>query len=209
MNGRLIYVFGFIIALIALGMGWYTGKVSLTQALDKKTLEEVGAFVYDVPRPVTEFSLVDQHGQAFNNSRLLGKWSFVFFGYTHCPDVCPGTMLVYQALNAEFSDRGITDTQMLMVTVDPARDNVETLQGYLAFFNPEYIGLTGEEAVIRRFAQSLNAGFSIPEHAEGEPYFVDHSSHIALVDPDGNFAGFFQMPHKAAVIATILNALRH
>lgn len=212
MSKKIIYVTLWFIAITALGMGWYTGKVFFGQPvehpLDRKALEQVGVFLYDEPRPVANFALKNQHDQLFGNSELLGKWTFVFFGYTHCPDVCPGTMLAYQALRAELAEKSIDKAQMLMVTVDPVRDDIATLQSYLAFFHPDYLGLTGEEEVIKSLALSLNAGFSVPEHVAGEPYFVDHSAHISLINPDGKFVGFFQMPHKATVMAKVLISLQ-
>lgn len=213
MSKKVVFWLAGLVALVALSLGAYTANYFLepglgSNELDRGALEKVGAFVYDSPQPVVKFQLDDLKGNPFDNQSLKGQWSFVFFGYTHCPDICPGTMLAFQALRAELAERGELEAQLIMVTVDPERDTTSSLAEYLSFFNPNYIGLTGHEAIIRAFARSLNAGFSIPPHQPGENYFVDHSAHISLINPRGEFVAFFQMPHNAKVMATVLQALK-
>jgi len=97
------------------------------------------------PLPLENFSLTDQHGQPFTLDRLTGKWSFVFFGYTSCPDICPTTLhemtRIADMLAAENNDAAL---QFIFVSVDPERDSVALMKDYMDYFNPAFIGLTGD-----------------------------------------------------------------
>jgi len=115
------------------------------------------AHVLTVPLAVPDFALVDHTGARFDRDRLLGRWSLLFFGYTYCPDICPVTLqslVPVQALLGEDSD-----TRIVFVSVDPARDDVDRMAEYVGFFDPAYLGVTGEpeqiaEGVPRAAAES-------------------------------------------------------
>ena len=133
-----------------------------------------GLYLLDTPRNIGEFELVDHHGEPFNRARLEGKWSLVFFGFTYCPDICPTTMTFLNEFMASLEGTEAEDTQVVMVSVDPARDTVQQLAGYVPFFNPDFIGVTGEFLDIHRFATALNTPFR-KVVGEGDNYQVDHS----------------------------------
>lgn len=167
--------------------------------LTVEELRDHGVFLYDKPRIIKPFSLLDHHGQPFDNKRLQGKWSLVFFGFTYCPDVCPTTMAMMKNMLASIEDKSIVEnTQVLMVTVDPARDTVAQLAQYVPYFHPDFIGITGEFLNIHSFATNLSAPFQkVP--GGGENYSVDHSAYVFLVNPYGDYQGFFKPPFAADV----------
>jgi protein SCO1 len=123
---------------------------------------------------------------------LRGKVVLVFFGYTHCPDVCPAAMAAgAQALNG-LTPEERAKTKMLMISVDPERDTPETLKNYVAYFHPEMIGLTGTPAEIAVVAKMYGAGYiKQPANAEGA-YAVDHTAQTYIVAPDGRLAEILQ-----------------
>ncbi|WP_240725271.1 SCO family protein [Mangrovimicrobium sediminis] len=152
-----------------------------------------GFYLLDTPRNFGEVQLVDHRGEPFTRAQLEGHWTFVFFGFTHCPDVCPTTMAFLNTLMQSLEGTEGEDTRVVMVTVDPARDTVEQLAQYVPFFNEDFIGVTGEFPDIYRFATALNAPFrKVP--GQGEDYQVEHSANVVLINPKGDYHGFFRAP---------------
>jgi len=154
------------------------------------------ALYYETERVVKPFKMTDQDGDSFTNEQLEGQWSWVFFGYTYCPDVCPTTL---QELNFIYDDMKAiaSNTQVILVSVDPKRDTAERLAGYIKYFNKEFIALNGGHDVLFPFARNLGLMYAMNdgERAEGDAYAVDHSASIVLINPNGNIAAIFQ-PHQ-------------
>ncbi len=148
------------------------------------------------PKPINPFQLVDQDRQPFNPERLRGKWSFLFFGYTHCPDVCPLHLSilaqVYERLQ-ETAPELLTDSRVWFISVDPARDTPERLKGYVSYYHTDFMAATGTPEALRDFAKSLHAIYELSTDVdENGNYDVSHSSAIHLVDPKGRFHALFQ-----------------
>jgi len=148
------------------------------------------------------FALASTHGGSFNQEDLKGTPSLVFFGYTFCPDVCPTTLAETTAWREQL---GLTPEQLriIFITVDPARDTLETVKGYVEGFDPSIIGLVGNEAQ----TEAVKAAFGvIGERAEGyaedDPfYLVDHTALTFLIGRDGAFEGTiaYEEPQDTAV----------
>jgi protein SCO1/2 len=133
------------------------------------------------------FSLVDGNGQAVTERSYPGKWLLVFFGYTHCPDVCPTTLSdLAQALDqlGPQADR----LQPLFITVDPERDTPQVMHDYVASFGNRIAGLTGSAAQIAAAAKTYRVYYA--KHPEGSDYSMDHSAILYVMRPDGSLAGF-------------------
>src|SRR3989442_13601364 len=95
------------------------------------------------PKPLTAFSFTDHENRAFDLSRLKGKWSFLFFGYTHCPDICPTTLatLARARENIAKSTAGAKDVQFVFISVDPNPDTASKLGQYVSSFDPDFFGV--------------------------------------------------------------------
>ncbi|WP_147307701.1 SCO family protein [Wenzhouxiangella sediminis] len=159
----------------------------------------------DEPRPVAAFRLADQHGQVFEDTQLRGTWSVLFVGFTHCPDICPATL----SLLASAQKRaGIAPDRLrtIFVSVDPERDTPGHLAEYMGHFNPEWKALTGEKAVIDRLLGSLEMAYVRVPMGNGE-YTMDHSTALALIDPEGRMRGYFAAPLNAAELAEDLGKI--
>ena len=156
------------------------------------------------PRYLADFDLVDQDGRPFSLANLEGHWTFVSIGYTSCPDICPTTMATYSAVSAGIAKlQPETKPQFLFISVDPERDQPERLAQYVRYFNPAFLGATGEDVQLR----ALTAQFGVLYvRVEGEAtamgYLMDHSASILLVDPEGRFTAIFGTPHDTALIAS-------
>ena len=152
-----------------------------------------GLFLFDTPRDPGEFELLDHRGKPFSRAQLLGRWTLVFFGFTHCPDICPTTMVELADLKLQLVNTEAEATQVVMVSVDPARDTPERLSEYVPYFHPDFFGVTGDFAAILSFAQRLNAPFRKLSEPNGD-YQMEHSANVVLMNPRGDYHGFFRAP---------------
>lgn len=175
--------------------------------LQQPNKQEIPKELIAVLRPHTislkKFSLIDHNKQTFNNSELTNKWSFVFFGYTHCPDICPTTLLtlkhIYKTLKTY--PQAASDMQVIFVSVDPQRDNVKELGEYVKYFNEDFIALTGTSKTINHFAKQFSAAYFKEKETSPGEYLVSHASSIFLVDPKTHVVASFSPPHDSATIA--------
>jgi len=166
---------------------------------------ELASVLLPAPSPLKAFSLRADDGSPFDLGRLRGRWTMMFFGYTSCPDICPTTL----AMLRDVADRLAPDAtvQYVFVTVDPSRDDLETVGEYVDFFHPEFIGVSGKPAAIESLMKQLN----VMARRYGEdpgPYTISHTSSIMLVDPQGRLVGTFSPPHKPGRIAEQFGILR-
>ena len=155
-----------------------------------------------VPAPITTtasavggpFHLVDQNGKPRTEEDLRGHPFLVFFGFTHCPDVCPTTLFeVSEVLRNLGPDAG--GARALFVTVDPERDTPEKLKDYLSSFDPHLIGLTGGPDAIERVLKAYRVYYKkVP--AEGGGYTMDHTALVYLMDKQGRFVAPFNLKRR-------------
>lgn len=162
---------------------------------------KINGSVLPVPRALTPFTLVSSDGAPFSPKQFAGHWSFVYFGYTYCPDVCPLTLVELADVKKKLAKAlpGLGE-QYYFVSVDPARDTPKRMGEYVAYFDPTFHGLTGKGDQIAKFAHQLGAFYLKPSGQDEKSYVVSHSSTIAVLDPDGKFHAVFSSPHEAAQI---------
>jgi protein SCO1/2 len=170
----------------------------------------VDGMLWPPTKTLSAFDLVDNKGRRFDLDRLRGKWSFLFFGYTHCPDLCPATMnvfkLVARQVAADHQDNG---TQFVFVTIDPARDTTKQLDNYVTYFNPDFIGAGGTAQQIDRLTTQLGVvHMRVKDDKGGENYQLDHSAAIMLVGPKARLLAVFSPPHVPGEIAERYEAIR-
>jgi len=182
-----------VLAFITFVVAAFVYRIQQPRLMSVAEMKVNGAYMMDTPRKIPEFNLVDQNGEAFTHSRLEGVWTLIFFGFTHCPDVCPTTMAFLNEFMGSLEGTEAEDTQVVMVSVDPARDTIEILAEYVPYFNPAFIGVTGEFLDVHRFATALNTPFR-KAPGQGKDYQVDHSANVVLVNPRGDYHGFFRAP---------------
>lgn len=148
-------------------------------------------------------NLYDQNAQSIHEQNLLGRWSLVFFGYTYCPDVCPTTLA---ELNRVASKVTSDELQVVLVSVDPERDTPKQLKSYIEYFNPKFQAWSGDINNIETLARQMHIFFQKQAYGESdETYLMDHSSQVVLVNPQGEYVGFFTAPLKPNEISQYLN----
>jgi protein SCO1/2 len=149
------------------------------------------------------FKLTDHNGKPITDADLKGKPFLVFFGYTHCPDVCPTTLFevseVMRALGKD-ADR----TKALFISVDPERDPPAVLKDYLSSFDPHLIGATGDEAALAAVEKTYRVyAKKVPTGKDGD-YSMDHSAIVYLMDKNGRFVAPFKLDRGAEAAAAEL-----
>lgn len=160
------------------------------------------ATVLAPPRPLPELSLVDQTGAPFRRDRLEGRWSLLFFGFTHCPDICPTTLAELAEVRRLLGDLAPAEQpRVVFVSVDPARDSPAALARYVAHFDPAFTGVTGDAAAIRHLTQALGLPVFIGAPATDGSYAVDHGAAIFIVDPEAAWRAVSSAPHSAEGLA--------
>jgi protein SCO1 len=159
------------------------------------------ATVLPMPAVLAEFSLLDQRGDPFTGDSLQGEWSLLFFGFTHCPDICPLTLQVLADARRQLQAAGQEPLpRIILVSVDPERDSPEIIGRYVASFGDGTLGVTGDLTELRKLTASLGIFFE-KSVIGGDDYSVDHSAVVIVINPAGRFHALFGSPHDAAKIA--------
>ncbi len=192
-----------LVAVLALATGFIT---SWAFKQSQPVRLEAGTWFGEQARALPEFELINHHGAAFRRQDLLGKWHLLFFGYTHCPDICPSIMQTMADMLEAINSREVKDAlEVVFVSVDPDRDKPDILKNYVQYFNPDFIAITGTEANLQLLTQPLGISFSLDRSSKEQTvYDVSHSSAIVLLNPSAEFAGVFGVPHNSQAIAADL-----
>ena len=163
---------------------------------------KIGGYVLSEPKALPPVALVDEHGRPFAPADFTGRWSFLYFGYTYCPDICPLTLVELATLKKSLAEQlPDTPTDYYLVSVDPRRDTPERLREYVTYFDASFHGLTGSLDDLKSLTQQTGSIFLVPANQTDDAYLVSHSSNIALVDPDGRLSAVFTSPHEPAQLA--------
>lgn len=223
-NIKLTVVLCLIFVVLVFFLTYYrVTRNNRAETLSPEALRELGAVMYENPVPLSSFSLVDQYGEPFEASRLKDAWTLFFFGFTHCPDICPLTLTELSQFYRALEQSGqYQDTQVVMVSVDPQRDTAEELADYMGSFHPDFIGLNGDFGEISKLAKELYIAHSTPPgiasadpHAAhtssagtGEDYVIEHSGNILVINPEGLYQGFFDTAIQDDEITAAYKAIR-
>ncbi|HIE2485076.1 TPA: SCO family protein [Pseudomonas aeruginosa] len=142
--------------------------------------------------PALEFKLTDEKGRQVSAKEYLGKPALLFFGFTHCPDVCPSTMAYLAAVSKQLDGKARDDLQVLFVSVDPARDDPQTLRRYTDVFGPQFIGLTGDKAALDALTRRYFSLYEYGGKDEAGNYDVMHSSAVFAFNRKGEARFLFR-----------------
>lgn len=204
------------LGFIAVVVGLFVYSVTRTPLLSSEALREKGVLLLSAPRELSAFVLETSDGQSFQQSDLQGHWTFMFFGFTNCPDVCPTTMAVmgqaYRTL-IDVNPEAAADFQGVLVTVDPDRDSAEKLNEYVHAFSPSFVGVRGSVKDIAGLATDVNVAFAkVPVRdaqgvADPNGYTMDHSANIVIINPKGHYHGFIKYPQQADTIVAAYQSL--
>lgn len=182
-----------LLGLLALGMGVWVGD-RLFGSQSAPTPDIAGIYL-TAQQPFEEFRLINGDGQPFTRADLQGKWTFLYFGYSYCPDVCPLTLVELHRLQQRLVEQGAdANTAYVFISVDPQRDTPQRLKEYVQYFNPKFQGATGAFAELSKLAKPLQVFYKRSGDRDSANYTVDHTSTVSLIDPDGLPRAIFTPP---------------
>jgi len=190
-----------IIACIAIAAGVFAGTrhsaTSQQHSSDQKAIK----------KQLPAFSLPYGDNKMLNEANFKGKWSVLFFGFTHCPDICPNTLNEMNGVVTQLSKNQLTVPQVVFITVDPVRDTVEKMAQYVGYFNEDFIGASGELADITALTTKLGIVASYTADDSGDDYNVDHTASMLVIDPELRVRAKLNPPHKIDTIAADLTTI--
>ena len=152
-----------------------------------------------------QFSLTNHHGESVTEKDFLGNLLLVFFGYSHCPDICPMNLSIIRDALERLGPEG-TKVQPLFITLDPVRDTEEKLGPFLSHFHERLLGLTGTQKQIRSVAESFFVRYKLSTEKDHDYYLIDHTAATYLVDDSGQGLAIFQHNTPSAEIASTINS---
>ncbi len=172
-----------------------TPKLAQSAVIDKGDYR-----LFSPAKTVNEFVLNMNEG-SFSNQDLMNKWTFVIFGYTYCPDVCPTTLTRVKSVLSSLNETA--NVQVAFVSADPLRDTPQRLHQYVNYFDSSFLGLTTSHDKLFPFAQNLYLPYGIVAVQKSEDYAVNHSASIALINPQGKYIAQFKPQHIAGEVPTV------
>jgi protein SCO1/2 len=189
------------VAAILLGItiivAGFVHRIQQPRIMTVSEMRANGLFIFDTPRDPGKFVLTNHKGSEFTDQSLEGDWTLLFFGFTFLAE-----------LKGSLEGTEAASTNVVMVSVDPARDTVEQLSTYVPYFHPEFLGVTGDFPDILSFARRFNAPFRKVTMEDGS-YQMDHSANVVLINPKGDFHGFFRAPLDLAKMKVTLRSAQY
>ena len=161
--------------------------------------EFVGTLLRD-PQPAPEFTLTADTGERVSLESYRGQVVLMYFGYTFCPDICPAS-LAELAEAAEILGDQAGEIQVIMVSVDPARDTPAAMSEYMDYFDPSFVGLTGSKSEIAAVADAYGVFYQAAEGTAATGYLVDHLASVLVIDKKGNWVEIFSYGTSSEQIA--------
>ena len=195
-----------VVAVLALIIGFIIALVS--RQFQPVKLESATWFG-EHSRALPEFELIDKSGNRLTRSGFEGKWHLIFFGYTHCPDICPGSLQTLAEMVKLIDDPDVANLlEVAFISVDPARDTPDVLKSYVDYFNADFIAATASPGALDTLTKALGIAYFIDKNnPEQQNYEVGHSSGFLLINPQVEFSGLFSAPHDSRKIANDLSKI--
>lgn len=186
-------------AIVAISFGVYSYQQKKVSSGNIAEQLNHATYLYDQKSAIANYQLTDHNNNIFTPDSIKGAWTFWFFGFTHCPDICPITLGTLSAsVNKLKTEHNIKDKiKIVFVSVDPERDNIEALKTYVSAFSQDAIGVTADDEKLAPFLKNMGI-IAIKQDNDGKlsDYLIDHSSAVYLIAPDTGISAYFGAPHE-------------
>lgn len=164
--------------------------------------------IFPQPLALENLELISKNGETVSIKDLAGQYSVLFFGFTHCPDICPTTLLDMQKINKKLEKNNQPTPNFVFISVDPERDTPEVLKEYIAYFNPDFKAYTADPENLKKLAATLGVAYQVEDHKPGDKaYQVDHTAAWFVLNKEAQRVGIFTTPHEVDVITADLQKL--
>lgn len=199
---RPLLLLAFLVSILS--VVFYLKQPAVAKHADLK--KQLHATLLNEPRPIQAFVLTGTDGTPFSQNNLRNHWTMIFFGFTHCGLVCPTTMTELSKMYRILEQKRISPLpQVVMISIDPKRDDLAVLRRYVTAFHPQFQGARGPEAMTRALADALGIAYARVSHGvDASPQSgdtIEHTGAVVLFNPDASLAGFFTTPHQASDLA--------
>ena len=187
-----------LVAIVLVGGAWFFMRATMNPGAQPQF-----ATVLSSPMELPDFTLIDMEGGTFTRESLEDNWNLLFFGFTHCPDICPATLQLLSAARERLAVEGLPESELpgiVLVSVDPDRDKPEVLKSYVANFGRNIVGLTGDLSEIQKLTRRLGI-FHAKSSAHHGGYNVDHTSAVLVINPNAHFHALFSAPFSVDDLA--------
>lgn len=192
------------VAAVILALGFLAGVAhaqSPTGSAPATSQLQAPGYLLPEPLRLQEFNLVDQQGRRFTQGNLRNQWTLMMFGYTHCPDVCPATLTQLRStVRLVAAGDPKLKLAVVFVTLDPERDPPAQLKKYLGSLDESFVGVGGSPADVAAFAGQFRVRYEKAGQAVGG-YLIDHTSSVALINPEGELQALFSAPLRPSSVA--------
>ena len=193
----LVLIILFMIAVLSL----FINKLTTPRYLSAPELLVNGYYQFPKPKEFSNFQILTSNDVALDKDIFNRKWTLIYFGYTRCPAECPVAMSLIKTLYSTLASKGfnLDDKQALLVTIDPENDRPNDVDQYAKAFNKSFVGARGDRPMLLSMATQLNVMVVEPpknmksNHME---HLENHSNNILLINPDGQYVGFFRPPFE-------------
>ena len=191
---------------ISLVAGLFVYTTIAPKELTVSEYKDIGFYKLVRARQINDFELSLEDGK-YTKTNLVGAWDILFLGFASCPDMCPMTMKKMAMAKAKLTEEITSEINFVMVSVDPDRDTPKKILKYAQAFDKSFIGVSGAIDVTYKIATDLTLPFVPVVDSETKNYDMDHSMNLAVIDPSGNYFGFFKSPHDPEKMAKVLESI--
>ena len=207
-NKGITYTVISCLAIVSVVVGLFVYSTVAEKELTKDQYKLLKFYELNTKRELSAFNLLNNE-EPFTKVNFQGKWNLVFLGFASCPDMCPMTMKkMAMTANILKEEPEILDKiNFIIVSIDPDRDTPKIMNQYAKVFNPSFIGLTGGIKDIYQLSLNLTLPFTPIIDSKDKNYDMDHSMNLALINPGGQYHGFFKTPHDPKMMAEALTSI--
>ena len=203
----------FIAAIVVAAAGLFVWS-SQTSNISEDELKSLGVIVFPEAKETPALALISHQGQPFTKESFHGKWSFAFFGYTHCPDICPITIAqigqTEKRLETNRELDVLANIRPMFVSIDSKRDGYQKVADFLSTASDRFVGVTGDATQIKAFATFTGIGYKrmgkMSTNLDDE-YLIEHQGYIAIFNPGGDLFGYIKPPFEIDHLARVFRGL--